>query len=112
LAGTARRNVRSQVRRILEHFLKLRFSPATNPRRKWESSVIDARSELSDDLTRTLHNELVRDLDQLYAQARKLAIKGLTRYAEAEAARLLPETCPWTVDDILRDDWYPPPAIP
>ncbi len=28
-------------------------------------------------------------------------------YEEAEAARLLPEANPWSLDDVLRDDWYP-----
>ena len=34
--------VRRQVRRILEHFLKLEYSPARDPRFDWMGSVIDA----------------------------------------------------------------------
>ena len=45
--------VRSQVRRIIEHLLKLEFSPAAEPRGDWEDSVIDARDELADKITPT-----------------------------------------------------------
>ena len=41
-----------------------------------------------------------------------MAILSLEEYAEEEAARLLPETCPWTLDDVLRDDWYPKSSLP
>ena len=38
---------------------------------------------------------------------------ALEEYAEARAARLLPEACPFTLEDVLRDDWYPEPlAVP
>ena len=43
----------------------------------------------------------------LYAQARRAAVLALEEYREDAAARLLPETCPFTFDDVLRDDWYP-----
>lgn len=111
LGNALRRAVRSQVRCILEHFLKLAFSPAQQPRGGWERSIIDARTELSGDLTRTLRNALLGELDRLYAQTRKAAAKDLENEGAPEAARLLPETCPWSLDGILRDDWYPaPPA--
>ena len=35
--------------------------------------------------------------------AATLALEG---YREAEAARLLPEVCRWTLVGPLRDDWY------
>ena len=46
-------------------------------------------------------------LPRLYAEARREAILGLEEYEEAEAVRLLPEASPWSLDDVLRDDWYP-----
>ena len=69
--------------------------------------MLDARIELGDDLTRTLRKDLARQLPRLYAQARKAAFIDLEGAGEAEAARLLPEASPWTLDDVLRDDWYP-----
>lgn len=111
LAASQRDACRRQVERIIEHFLKLAFSPATQPRRLWRRSIVEARSQLSDKLSATIRRDLEQQLPRLYRTGRKLAILGLEAYAEDEAARLLPETCPWGLDDILRDDWYPaPPA--
>jgi hypothetical protein len=31
----------------------------------------------------------------------------MEEYAEDEAASLLPETSPFSLDDVLREDWYP-----
>jgi hypothetical protein len=107
LGNAVRKSVRSQVRRILEHFLKLAVSLADAPRGGWRRSIVDARTELSDDLTATLRGDLEGQLARLYAQARKAAAVDLENEGEAGAVGLLPETSPWTVDDVLRDDWYP-----
>jgi hypothetical protein len=111
LGGTLRKSVRSQVRRVLEHFLKLAFSPAAAPRAGWRRSILDARTELADDLTASLRADVLASFATLYAQARKAAAIDLEGEGEKEAARRLPETCPWTLDDVLRDDWYPPSAL-
>ncbi len=106
--GKSERNaVRSEVRRILEHFLKLAHSPAAEPRSDWMVSVANARAELQDRLTATLRQDIQRALPQLYSQSRRLAAVGLVRYREGEAAADLPTLCPYTVEEILADDWYP-----
>jgi hypothetical protein len=108
--GSDRRDAcRSQVERILEHFLKLRHSPAEQPRRGWRRSIADARLALSRKLSRSLRRDLRQQLPTLYRHARKLAVLGMEEYAEDEAARLLPETSPFSLDDVLREDWYPEP---
>src|SRR5712692_7992130 len=43
--------VRSEVRRILEHLLKLAYSPAAEPRSERMVSIANARAELEDRLT-------------------------------------------------------------
>src|SRR5882672_11164120 len=58
LGKSERDAVRSQVRRILEHFLKLAYSPADDPRYGWRGSIIDARAELDDKLSPTLRNDI------------------------------------------------------
>ena len=100
--------VRSQVRRTIEHLLKLEFSPAAEPRGDWEGSVIDARDDIADKITPTLRRDIAAALPDLYERARRRAARGLTRFGEPETARALPATCPYTLEDILRDDWYPP----
>jgi hypothetical protein len=106
--GTSERDTcRSQVERTLEHFLKLAFSPSPQPRRGWQRAIVEARSVLANKLSASIRRDLAQQLPRLYRSARRAAILALEEYDEVEAARLLPEPCPWTLDDILRDDWYP-----
>jgi hypothetical protein len=100
---------RSQVRRILEHFLKLAYSPAGDPRYGWQGSIIDARAQLDDKLSPTLRHDITGVLNKLYATARKRVAADLQERVEHGAAALLPPECPYTVDQILAEDWYPEP---
>ena len=109
LGRSYRDAVRSQVRRILEHFLKLGYSPAGDPRGGWRGSIVDARAELDDRLSPTLRRDLSAALAKLYATARKRVAIDLQDYGEQEAAASLPAECPYTIDQILEDDWYPEP---
>ena len=111
--GTSERDTcRSQVERILEHFLKLAWSPSPQPRRGWQRRVVEARSVLDNKLSASIRRDLAQRLPRLYRSARRAAILALEEYDEAEAARLLPEAGPWTLQDVLRDDWYPDSRLP
>src|SRR5205814_3555559 len=57
LGKSERDVVRSQVRRILEHFLKLAYSEAVDPRYSWMGSIVDARAVLEDKITPTLRRD-------------------------------------------------------
>ena len=109
LGKSERDTVRSQIRRILEHFLKLAYSPAGDPRYGWRGSIIDARAELDDKLSPTLRRDIVGVLDKLYSTARKRVALDLQERGEQNAAASLPAECPYTLDQILADDWYPEP---
>jgi Domain of unknown function DUF29 len=110
LGKSERDAVRSQVRRILQHFLKLAYSPAPNPRFGWRSTIVDARNVLGDKLSRTLRHDIETEFDKLYAGARKQAAVELEEHGEGDAAAALPTRCPYTIDQALADDWYPEPA--
>src|SRR5438876_11247661 len=86
LGKSERDAVRSQIRRIIEHLLKLNYSPAEDPRLDWMGTIIDARQTLDDKLTSTLRGEVEATLDKLYADARKRAVLGLRRHGEAAVA--------------------------
>jgi hypothetical protein len=108
--GKSERNaLRSEVRRILEHFLKLAHSPAAEPRFDWMVSIANARAELDDRLTRTLRHDIEAELPRLYLRAKDVARVGLAKYREADAASDFPATCPYTLDQVLARDWYPDP---
>ncbi len=109
LGRNERDAVRSQVRRIIEHLLKLQHSPATPPRLGWMRSITEARAQLDDKLSPTLKRDAEARLVALYDDARYQAELALQEHGEAEAAGMLPSECPYSFDQILRKRWYPEP---
>jgi hypothetical protein len=109
LGKSERDVVRSQMRRIIEHFLKLQYSPAQEPRYGWMGSIVDARIEIGDKITRTIRHEVEAELARLYRQAKKQAELGLRQYGEQSVIDRLPTDCPYTFDQLLEEDWYPAP---
>ena len=101
--------VRSQIRRIVEHFLKLAYSPAQQPRFDWMASILEARSTLGDKISPTLRRDAEIMLPRLYRDGRRLAELALRGYGENQAADALSQECPYSLDDIFREDWYPEP---
>jgi Domain of unknown function DUF29 len=86
--------------------------PSLPPRRGWKRSIVEARSVLENKLSASIRRDVEQQLPRLYRAARRAAILGLEEYEEAEAARLLPEMSPWSLQDVLRDDWYPEGRLP
>ena len=106
LGAAAKKSVRSRVRTILEHLLKLEHSPAVDPRPGWRDTIRAQRDDLLDELTSRLRRELDGELEELYARARQRAEGSLRDHGEHGAADALPETCPYTADQIT-GDWLP-----
>ncbi len=109
LGKSERDAVRSQIRRIIEHLLKLAYSPAEQPRFDWMETIDEARETLSDKLTATLRRDAEESLDKLYLEGRRRAARRLRRHGEPAAADALPQACPYSFGDICREDWYPDP---
>jgi hypothetical protein len=110
LGKSDRRQLRSQIRRILRHLLKLEVSPAPDPRPGWCSTIADSRSEIEDVLQDS--PSLRRELDGLIAKelnsAAKLAAADLRQHGEpAEAVWARLEKGGFAVDQVL-GDWFPP----
>ena len=103
LGKSERDAVRSQIRRIIEHLLKLAYSPAEQPRYDWMHSVADARAALEDKLSPTLRRDIDATLEKLYADGRRHA--GL-------ALRTFGEGSPFSLDEICQQDWYPVSSEP
>jgi hypothetical protein len=99
--------VRSQLRRIIEHLLKLEYSPTAEPRFGWRESVIEARDMITDIMTASLARDARAGLPRTYQQARRRTDATLRRYGEREAAEALPTSCPYSFEQILDQDWYP-----
>lgn len=107
LARAERNAVRSQVRRIIEHCLKLEHSPAAEPRLGWKVSIAAVRNEITDRLTPTIRQDLETALPQLFTQARRVAAKALLAAGERPAVDALPPSNPYCLNDLLAEEWYP-----
>ena len=112
LGKSERDTVRSQVRRIIEHLLKLEYSPAVDPRFDCIASIVEARQALSDKITASLQRDAEAMLPRLYADGRELAQIGLHKFGENAAAENLPGVCPYTFEQIRQRGWYPDPTKP
>jgi len=81
LGRSDRDAVRSQIRRIIEHLLKLAYSPAQQPRFDWMASVAEARAALGDKISATLRQDAETMLPKLYEDGRDRAELRLRRRA-------------------------------
>jgi hypothetical protein len=101
------RAARSQVQRVIEHLLKLEFSPAREPRPGWLDTITEARDQLADLLTSVLRREVEDDLSSVFARSRRDTAKALRRHDEHEAVDALPQECPYSFEQIVDQVWYP-----
>jgi hypothetical protein len=106
LGESLKRSVRNRVRTIIEHLLKLEYSPAQDPQAGWRATVRTQRVRLRDALTPALQPEVENDLGRLYEDARGLAEGALRDHGEHAAADALPVSCPYSFDQIT-GDWLP-----
>jgi hypothetical protein len=87
--------------------LKLAHSPAEQPRFDWMHSIAEARGALEDKLSPTLRRDVEANLEKLYADGRRQAALALRRFGEEQAAETLAASCPFSLDAICLQEWYP-----
>ncbi len=109
--GSSQRSaLNSQVVRIIEHLLRLRYSRATDPHRLWRESIPSARTEIEGifDGAPSLRSAIDGDLATTHRRAIRNVVATLQDYGELDREaerRLRAET--FTPAQIL-DDWFPP----
>jgi len=99
------RAVESALVRVIEHLLKLEYSPAADPRGDWKVSVLEHRDRVARDLSASPSLRGRIDTADIYKSGRKIAALGLER----DGMRLndLPANCPYSLDQLLDADWWP-----
>ena len=110
LGKSVRRELRSQLRRIIRHLIKLGHSRAIDPRRGWAESIVEARAEIEDllEASPSLRAELGPDIAAQATRAITLAIGDLQRYEQLEPSDLARlRAASYTAEQIL-GDWFPP----
>jgi hypothetical protein len=110
LGNSQRSSLNSQLRRIIQHLLKLEYSPATEPRHGRIVSIADARNEIEYllETSPSLRTELRTAVARETKRAIKAVVRDLEGFGEidrAAAARI--EATTYTPEQIL-DDWFPP----
>lgn len=105
-SGVNLRNaVTSRTREIILHLLKLQYSPAVKPRRRWQESVGEQRDDLELEITPSLRRHLVAELETIYQKARLRAADDLAR--DNVKPDQLPRSCPYTFEQIIDPVWRP-----
>jgi hypothetical protein len=98
--------VLNSARVVMEHLLKLQYSPASDPRNGWRASVREHRRRVETDLTPRIAQIFADELPRLYRMAREDAQAGMRDHGEHDAADALPETAPYGLDQVT-GDWWP-----
>ena len=101
-----RHAVGSQIRLVLIHLLKLRYSPAIDPRPGWRAEIRNARAEIADRLADgpSLRPYLPRLFDRAWARARSIAADQMEAYGERTT---IPRQCPFTLEQVLDESYWP-----
>lgn len=103
MGRTEKRELISRLTVLFLHLLKWRFQPGKRGQ-SWEASISNQRDDLAD------HLDDNPSLRPLLPQALASAYRKACREAVAETglpASTFPETCPWTVDEVLDAGFWP-----
>jgi Domain of unknown function DUF29 len=106
--------LKSQIRRIIEHLLKLENSRAVDPRAGWIGSIRDARNEIESVLedSPSLKSAIPAAIAAEMKRGSRKVIDDLRDYGELDPATLTRiRRTAYTEDQIL-SDWLPPQAQP
>ena len=93
--------VRSQLRRVLVHVIKMKLQPERSGT-SWRVSIISGQTEILDrfDDAPSLRRHLEANLAKIYRQAVREAERE-TKLASQSGSMALPANCPFTLDELL-----------
>lgn len=103
MAGRHRRAIRSDLIVLLTHLLKYALQPAQRTTR-WTGSIVEHRRRILQEIedSPSLAAFPAQIFERCYREAREQAAAE-TGLAESH----FPETCPWSVDEILKRGFLP-----
>lgn len=102
LGRSQRHEVYSRLMRICEPLLKLAYQQRIDPPKSWMATITEQRAELERlfEDSPSLRPYAAAQLAKAYASGRKLAAHYTTE---------LPIECPWTIEQVLGPEFWPPP---
>ena len=98
VGGNVFRAVRSHLVQAMLHELKVRAWPQSRDVPHWRGEVRLQRGDAADDFTPSMRQLI--DIAALYHRARR----ALPDTADGQPPASLPETCPWTLDELLGEE--------
>ncbi|MFD0709969.1 hypothetical protein CE143_20965 [Photorhabdus luminescens] len=103
MGRSERRELRSRLEILLAHLLKWRYQ-ADRRGRSLELTIEEQRDKAIDCLQESpsLKNKLDEHLEKAYIAARRLAEKETLINRN-----MFPETCPWTFEQIMDENFWP-----
>jgi hypothetical protein len=110
LGRSEKRELRSQISRVIHHLIKLEYSVAKDPRRGWFETIIQARREIELVLetSPSLSNEIDNMIPSEMRRGAKSAAYDLEKYGELTPTLLVKiRATAYTPEQIL-GDWFPP----
>lgn len=99
-----RREIVSRMAVLLAHLLKWQMQPAFRSR-SWELTIRDQRRRVLRALGKLPSLRPMLTDDEWIVDMWDDAVTTTRRETGLEA---FPVTCPWSLPDVLRDDWMPP----
>ena len=106
LGRSERNELRSRIRTILDHLIRLQTSPAPEPTRGWRRTVVEQRAQLEDVLKESpsLKPKVADIIAEELPKAHVLAALALEEYGEHP--RVDPAALSFTADQVL-GSWLP-----
>ena len=103
LVRDTKRSGESYLRQIIIHLLLIEYWESEKINRcHWAAEIVNFRSELETDMTTNLKKHLDLVKENIYQKALKYVIK------KTELNRtLFPIQCPYSLEQLLDDDWFP-----
>ncbi len=94
--------IRSLLEQIIRHLLLLQYWDSEFDRNSnhWSAEIIGFRTQVNDSMTGNFRNYLTEDLDKIYRNAAKYVSKK-------SGLNIFPEQCPYTLEQLLNEDWFP-----
>ncbi len=103
MGRSEKRELESRLTVLLLHLLKWKYQEVRRGR-SWELSIIEQRLRLAETLEE--NPGLKSKLGEILTKAYTFAVIQASR--ETKISRhVFPETCPWSLDEITNDKFYP-----
>ncbi len=102
LGSEKKHKVESFLQQIIRHLLLLQYWESEHDRnyRHWRAEIFSFRTQINERMTTNFHNYLSQNLTKIYKKARKYV-------TEKSGLNNLPQQCPYTLEQLLDEDWFP-----